>query len=365
MYFSIHFSVRRRLAFGSTFHWSDPEAIRLLHRFKMEMNHHDSERNQEVLPTQVELQHARTCFISSLPEQGVGLESMQKHIQQDLTPAFNRPSKSPNFYGFVTGGTTPAAVFADHVVTEHDQNVQVHLPDQTICTEVEDSALSMVCELLDLKPDDWSHRTFTTGATASNVIGLACGREFVIREAAIFNGEDISVAEDGIHAAMRKAGIETIQILTTVPHSSLRKAASIVGLGRACVNDVSRPDAPHRIDLVALRSALSKQKVASIVAISCAEVNTGLFATTGSEFRQIRDLCDQYGAWLHVDAAFGLVARLLPNVEEYAALTDGVRGLELADSITGDAHKMLNVVGRMSKLSFISFPHVIESHSTY
>lgn len=244
-----------------------------------------------------------------------------------------------------SGGATPAAIFADNVVTENDQNVQVHLPDDTIATEVEDRALAMVCDLLNLNVDDLPHRTFTTGATASNVVGLACGREFVIREAAISNGIEISVAEDGIHGTMRKTGIERIQVLTTVPHSSLKKAASITGMGRSSVRDVSLADSPHRFDIQALRSALSNPKVASIVAISCAEVNTGLFATRGDEMRQIRSLCDQYGAWMHVDAAFGLLARILPSEKTYDAIVEGVKGLEFADSIAGDAHKLLNVVG--------------------
>ena len=310
----------------------------------------------QVLPSQQEIEHARASLLKSLPTTGAGLEQVQEHIRNDIVPGFNRPSKLSTFYGFVTGGATPAATFGDNIVTENDQNVFVHLPKETIATEVEDRALLMVCELLDLTPDDWPHRTFTTGATASNVVGLACGREFVIREAAAFSGNDISVAENGIQEAMRKAGTESIQVLTTVPHSSLRKAASIVGLGRAFVRDVSLLETPHRFDMQALKTALGKAKVASIVAVSCAEVNTGFFATQTGEMEQIRKLCDQYGAWLHVDAAFGLLARALPHTKEYEALVGGVKGFELADSITGDAHKLLNVVGedRTSPYNFSS-----------
>ena len=309
----------------------------------MEIDIDSTSGSIDVLPSQEEIVNARVKLVNSLPGQGMGLEQVQTHIQNDVVPGFNRPNKSPRYYGFVTGGTTPAASLADHIAVENDQNLQVHLPKETIATDVEDRALSMVCELVHLSPDDWPHRTFTTGATASNVLGLACGREFVIREAAVFDGKEVSVAEHGICKAMRMAGIESIQILTTVPHSSLRKAASIVGLGRSSVQDVSLTDSPHRYDMQALRSALSKPKVASIVAISCAEVNTGFFATRKDEMEQIRNLCDQYGAWIHIDAAFGLLARTLPSTKEYEALLEGVKGLELADSITGDAHKLLNV----------------------
>ena len=84
-------------------------------------------------------------------------------------------------------------------------------------------------------------------------------------------------------------------------------------------------------------------RTASIVAVSCSEVNTGLFATTGGEMKSIRELCDEYGAWLHVDGAFGIMGRCLDESEEYRTILEGCAGMELADSITGDAHKLLNV----------------------
>lgn len=307
------------------------------------MDSHDTAIEPQVLPSRKQIQNARSSLIESLPKQGVGLEQIQKHIRNDLVSGFNKPSKSPNYYGFVTGGATQAATMADMIAVEIDQNLHSHLPNDTVATDVEDRGLSMVCELVDLEPDDWPHRIFSTGATASNVLGLACGREYVIQQT---NDKDISVAERGLHEAMRLTGIDQIQVLTTVPHSSLRKAASIVGLGRAWVIDVGLLNSPHQFDFQKLEFCMSTSRVASIVAISCSEVNTGLFATSKDEMHQIRHLCDRYGAWMHVDAAFGLLARALPKTKEYEAILEGVRGLELADSITGDAHKLLNVVSQ-------------------
>lgn len=77
--------------------------------------------------------------------------------------------------------------------------------------------------------------------------------------------------------------------------------------------------------------------------MSCSEVNTGLFATTGEELKAIRALCDQHRAWIHVDGAFGILGRCLDSKPEYDAITEGCAGMELADSITGDGHKLLNV----------------------
>jgi glutamate/tyrosine decarboxylase-like PLP-dependent enzyme len=298
-----------------------------------------------VLPSMDVLERARSTLLTSLPTEGIGHEQAQEHLVKDIVPALNGNSKSPRYYGFVTGGSTPIATFADKLAVEEDQNVQVHLPNETVATNVEDAALRLLCDLVNLEPSAWPHRTFTTGATASNIVGLACGRQHVVAEAARRNGQGASIARDGLLAATQAAQIHKIQILTTVPHSSLRKAASILGLGHSAVVDVSDPSMPHRFSHEALEKALVMSNTASIIAISAAEVNTGFFATTGlSELKAIRSLADKHGAWIHVDAAFGLQARILPQSDlNFSALTAGVAGLELADSITGDAHKLLNV----------------------
>ena len=297
-----------------------------------------------VLPTSAAIERARDKLASNLSADGLGLQKTIEHLQEDLAPAFNECSRSPNYYGFVTGGITPAASIADNLVTAYDQNVQVHLPNETIATDVEDRALSLLCELLNFQPEAWPHRTFTTGATASNVLGLACGREYVIAEASAHRTDaENSVGEYGIVEAMHRAGIDKIQILTTVPHSSLSKAASILGLGRASVKNVGQEDAPHKFDMKLLKSLLEQPSSASIVAVSASEVNTGLFATSSlDEMQELRKLCDMYGAWIHVDGAFGILGRVLDS-PEYASITNACAGLELADSITGDGHKLLNV----------------------
>ena len=86
-------------------------------------------------------------------------------------------------------------------------------------------------------------------------------------------------------------------------HSSLRKAASVVGFGRASVHDVGSEEDPIVLDMEKLEEMLGRAGTASIVVISCGEVNTGGFATQSySQVLRLRSMCDKYGAWLHVDA---------------------------------------------------------------
>lgn len=256
-----------------------------------------------------------------------------------------------NSYGFITGGVLPIAEVADNIVTAWDQNVQVHLPNCSIATNVEDRALEWLDQLINLSSPgrQFSGRIFTTGATASNILGLTCGRESVIAKQLEVKGLDpikYGVSSLGLLGACRAAGIDDIQILTTLGHSSLYKAASVAGIGRSNVVDIGDAVEPWKFNMSSLREHLKKPNIASIVALSWGEVNTGRFSTNGlAEMQSIRALCDRYYAWLHIDAAFGFANPYLPDTPngEFSFLKHCASGLELADSITGDAHKLLNV----------------------
>jgi glutamate/tyrosine decarboxylase-like PLP-dependent enzyme len=171
----------------------------------------------DALPTSASVQKATGTLAASLPSKGLGEEATAAHLLRDLPGGFNGPKTSSNYYGFVTGGVFPIAEVADNIVTAFDQNVQVHLPDQSISTIVEDRALSMLVELLGLGKG-WEGKTFTTGATGANVLGLASGREAVVRSRLPISSESSGVGKLGILAACMKAGIKEIQVLTTMGH---------------------------------------------------------------------------------------------------------------------------------------------------
>lgn len=262
-----------------------------------------SRRDDSTLPTGAALGAA----LASLPQTAGsdlpahGADSTLDHLLTDIVPALNGQALSGRYFGFVTGGSLPIAQAADNIVSALDQNVQVHLPNHSATTFVEDAALRMLVSLLELgDPSEWPGRTFTTGATASNVLGLACGREAILA-ARLPEGAG-AAGELGLLAACQAAGVREIQVLTSMGHSSLSKAASVVGLGRRAVRELPLSDEePWRLDLDAVERELAREGVASIIVVSGGEVNTGRFATHAFDMPKLRSLANRHKAWIHVD----------------------------------------------------------------
>ena len=257
-------------------------------------------RSRDILPAKSTLIHAVQSLPAQLPSHGLGLSHTAQHLVQDIAPAVSSSSLSSRYFGFVTGGTTPAARLADYLVTTLDECLAVRIPSDTIATDVENRALAMLAELLKLDNNTWTG-FFTPGSSTSNLYGIACGREHVLRA----RGAPSPSAE-GIQAASETAGVRRVQVLCSMGHPSIMKAASLAGLGRGAVKQMGLADRPWHLDVARVRKELEKSDCASIVSVSVGEVNTGKFGITAEELQQLRKLCDRHKAWLHIDAGLSL-----------------------------------------------------------
>jgi glutamate/tyrosine decarboxylase-like PLP-dependent enzyme len=238
---------------------------------------------------------------------GRGAEKTIDHILTDIVPALNNQVGNSRYYGLVTGGLLPVAEAADNIVTALDQNVQIKLPGDSLAFAVENAALAMIVSLLQLGTlNDWPGRTFSTGATGSNILGLMCGRDALIARR-LPNGSPNTITQVGIVAACAAAGVQRIQVLTSMGHFSTYKAASIVGLGHASVVELPlSTEEPWRLDIDAVEHELARPGTACIIAVSAGEVNTGRFATEAKDMVRLRALADQYKAWIHIDGGMSI-----------------------------------------------------------
>ncbi len=251
-----------------------------------------------------------------LPEQGAGAPAALAELARFGRAAATR-SSGPRFFHFVMGGSTPAALGADWLTSAYDQ-VALGWASSPFASRLESVAVRWLRELFDLPAELGG--VLVTGATMANFTGLIAARSWWAEQHG-FDVDDVGLA-----------GAPTPRILTGgYVHPTAVQALDMLGMGRANVTRLVR-DSVGRLDLRALEAELSGGEPAIVIA-NAGEVNNGDF----DPIEAIAELTHEHRAWLHVDGAFGLFARLAP---ESRALTEGV---ERADSVTVDAHKWLNV----------------------
>ena len=226
---------------------------------------------------------------------------------------------SGRFFGWVVGGTQPAPLAADWLVSAWDQNAGM-LAMSPGLTAVEDVAGRWLLELWGLPST--ADVGFVTGATSANLTCLAAARRQVLATA----GWDCE--------AQGLAGGPRVRVLVGAErHVSVDLALRYLGLGAAeCV----AVDTQGCIDPAALAGALADPARANeptIVVLQAGNIHSG----AADPMRATIEAAHTAGAWVHVDGAFGLWAASTPT------LRPQLDGVELADSWASDAHKTLNV----------------------
>jgi glutamate/tyrosine decarboxylase-like PLP-dependent enzyme len=227
-------------------------------------------------------------------------------------------SPGGRFFAWVIGGTLPAALAADWLTSAWDQNAGMYAtaPAAAVTEEV---AGQWLLELLDL-PRDASF-ALVTGCQMAHVTALAAARSGVLRDAGW------NVETDGLFGAPQ------IRVLATATrHASIDRALRFLGVGERAVHAIPT-DEEGRVTPPALEAALRGGEGPTIVVLAAGDLNTGQF----DPFRALIPIAKRAGAWVHVDGAFGLMARAS------ATKRDLLDGVELADSWATDAHKWLNV----------------------
>jgi len=217
------------------------------------------------------------------------------------------------YFGFVNGGMVPAAMAANWVAAAWNQNASLRVMSP-VGAELEEVVLPWVCEALRL-PVECAGGLVTCATTAS-FTALVTARQALLAR----SGWD--VASDGMFGA---PPIEVV--VGGEVHASVLKALSLAGFGRKRVT-VVEADGQGRMRADKL-PGLSER---SIVCIQAGNVNSGAFDAA----EEICKAAREQGAWVHVDGAFGLWARVS---RKYDHLT---RGFEQANSWATDAHKWPN-----------------------
>jgi glutamate/tyrosine decarboxylase-like PLP-dependent enzyme len=230
----------------------------------------------------------------------------------------------PRYFGFVIGGSVPAALASDWLVSAWDQNSTLFVMSPLVAT-IEEITAGWLNTAAGLPPT--TSVGFVTGCQMANFTGLAAARHHLYKQI----GVDVEAV--GLRSA------PPITVLTSdESHYTIFMALRLLGFGTAGVKRIET-DEQGRMRADALRYQLAKVSGPAIVCAQAGNVNTGAFDPLEDIADAIAETTSQRKAdtWLHVDGAFGLWAGASPK---FAHLT---KGIARADSVAADAHKWLNV----------------------
>jgi glutamate/tyrosine decarboxylase-like PLP-dependent enzyme len=231
-------------------------------------------------------------------------------------------SAGPRYFGFVVGGSHPAALAADWLAATWDQDAGL-VALSPAAAVAEDVAAGWLVDLLGLP--DGSSSAFVTGGQMANFVGLAAARHHVL-ESTGWNVETHGlVGAPPIHV-----------IVGERRHATIDTALRMLGLG-AARSVVIACDDQGAMRLDALEAAVAEVAGPMIVCTQVGEVNSGAFDPVGPISDVVHQGHPNEDAWVHVDGAFGLWAAVSPRLRH---LTNGI---DQADSWATDGHKWLNV----------------------
>lgn len=257
------------------------------------------------------------AFGGALPEEGVDPVAVIDELTAAADPGLVG-IPGGRFFGFVIGGTLPAALAADWLVSAWDQNSGSAMLTPTTVA-LERVAGRWMLELFGLP--DTASVGFVTGGQVANFTCLAAARHAVLARAGW------ELADRGLR------GSPPLRFVVGADrHGSIDRAARFLGIGRAEIVVVDADDQGRMLP-VALERTLEHGEGPLIVCLQAGEVHTGAF----DDFAALIPIAHRNGAWVHVDGAFGLWAGTSPALRHLTA------GVEAADSWATDAHKTLNV----------------------
>jgi L-2,4-diaminobutyrate decarboxylase len=252
-------------------------------------------------------------FDEPVPRDGRSIDTIVSRIRSDILPDCNH-LYHPRYVGHQIAGPLPAAVWMESVTAALNQSVAV-FEMSPVGTVLEHRVISWMCQLAGFP--DGSAGTLTTGGTEATFTALLAARGVAIPDAWMNGvGSDPPVLLCGEHT-----------------HYAVTRAGAELGLGMRNVLAIRSRD--FKMDPVALREALSElgrvgRRVMAVVA-TAGSTATGSF----DDLDAVASICDQYGVWLHIDAAHGGSA-LLSEVHR-----EKLRGIQRARSIAWDPHKMM------------------------
>jgi glutamate/tyrosine decarboxylase-like PLP-dependent enzyme len=272
--------------------------------------------NRPVGPT-ASLEELRARTAKEWNSEGFDATQVINDLVRDIDGGLNN-SVNARFYAWVIGGSVPAALAADWLTSTWDQNAGMYTVSPASAV-IEESVGAWLKDLFRLP----EHTSFAlvTGCQMAHTTCIAAARSWLLKQ------HGWNVESQGL------SGSPAIKVFCGARHATIDRTLRLLGFGDASLTTLDT-DQSGALQPSALERALKDSAGSpALVLLQAGDVNTGGF----DDFDALIPIARRYGAWTHVDGAFGMWAAASPRYDNLA------RGIENADSWATDGHKWLNV----------------------
>lgn len=263
----------------------------------------------------------RSLLEQALPGNGTSPDQILDRFAASVLP-HPMGNGHPRFFGWANSAPSPVGAIAELLAGAMGPSCA---GGDHAAIYLERTVVRWLMELIEF-PVEGSMGLLVSGGSMASLTGIAAARQ---RAA---NGDGRDLRRDGLQGWQG----QLTMYMSSEAHTTLRKAAELLGIGSGAVRIIPVDDA-FQIDVAALREAIIADRAAGMrpfcVVASAGTVSTGAI----DPLQAIADVCADEGLWLHIDGAIGAVARLDPGKASRLA------GLERADSVALDPHKWLSV----------------------
>jgi len=250
------------------------------------------------------------------PSGGESFESFMKDFEEIIMPGITH-WQSPNFFAYFPANSSPPSVLAEMLTAALASQCMIW-ETSPAAAELEERMMEWLREMTGLP--SCFEGVIQDSASTATLAALITAREKVT---------GFTSNSDGLSAALNLRVYCSLQT-----HSSVEKGMGVAGLGRKNLVKVAVKE-DYSIDSQALKAAIDRD-IASGYTPCCVVATIGTTGTTAVDsLSEAGRVCKEYGLWLHVDAALGGTALILP---EMRWMTEGI---EYADSFVFNPHKWM------------------------
>jgi aromatic-L-amino-acid decarboxylase len=268
---------------------------------------------------QVEPGEVKTALPASPPKTGEPLDDVLDDFERIVVPGITHWNHPCFFAYFGITGSAPG-ILGELLSAALNVNGMLWQTSPA-ATELEELALDWLRQLLGL-PEEFDGVIMDT-ASVSTLCAIAAARHAL---------SDLEIRERGMSG---RSDLPLLRLYTSEQaHSSVEKAALVLGIGKAGVRKISTDDA-FRMDAGALESAIAEDRAAGHRPF-CVTATVGTTSTTSIDpVPPIAEICRREDLWLHVDAAYARSAAVIPEYRHVLA------GCDAATSVVVNPHKWL------------------------